>query len=220
MSRKSAPVRFGSIKPRMPLAYPGQRIGLLGGSFNPPHAAHRLITAIARRKLGLDAVWWIVTPGNPLKSHTELLPLDERQRMCRELAPSPKIKITTFEKDLSSTFTAATLAYIKRRHPNVHLVWLMGADNLATFDCWQDWQSIAEEMPLAIVDRPGWHLKSLASRAAQKLRRSYVPEQKALLLPTMQTPAWTFLTGPLSPLSSTEIRARKFPFVTETPKPR
>jgi nicotinate-nucleotide adenylyltransferase len=208
VANKSAPVRFGSIKPRLPLAFPGQKIGLLGGSFNPPHAAHRMITGAARRRLGLDAVWWVVTPGNPLKSHDELLPLADRLRMCRELVPNPKIKVTAFEQDLDSTYTAATLAYLKLRYPSVHFVWLMGADNLTTFHRWEDWQGIAQTMPIAVVDRPGWRHKSLAGPAAQSLWRSYVPEQNAATLPLMQAPAWTFLTGPLSKLSSTEIRAR------------
>ena len=209
MSRKSAPVRFGSIKPRLPLAFAGQRIGLLGGSFNPPHDAHRLITGIARRRLGLDAVWWVVTPGNPLKSHDDLLPLDVRLAQARALVPNPKVVMTAFEKDLASAYTAATLAYLRHRHPGVRFVWLMGADNLAGFHGWQDWREITQLMPIAVVDRPGWRHKALAGRAARSLWQSFVPEQRARLLPLMQPPAWTFLTGPLSPLSSTEIRERR-----------
>jgi nicotinate-nucleotide adenylyltransferase len=203
---KSAPVRFGSIKPRLPLALPGQKIGLLGGSFNPPHDAHRLITGSARRRLGLDSVWWVVTPGNPLKSHDELLPLRERMQLSRQLVPNPKIRITSFEQDLPSAYTAATLSYLALRFPEVHFVWLMGADNLASFHRWQDWEDIAQTMPIAVVDRPGWRFKSLAGRAARAMWRNYVPEQKAKSLPTMKPPAWTFLTGRLSKLSSTEIR--------------
>lgn len=208
MALRSAPVRFGSIKPRLPLALPGMKIGLLGGSFNPPHEAHRMITGAARRRLGLDRVWWVVTPGNPLKAHDELLPLADRLRLSRELVPNPKIRITAFEQDLPSAYTAATLSYLVKRFPDVHFVWLMGADNLASFHRWQDWHGIAATMPIAVVDRPGWRLKSLASRAARAMWRNYVPEQKARLLPTMRPPAWTFLTGPLSKLSSTEIRKR------------
>lgn len=209
MTLKSAPVRFGSIKPRLPLVSAGQRVGLLGGSFNPPHAAHRLITGIARRRLALDAVWWVVTPGNPLKSHDELLPLDDRLALSRALVANPRVKMTDFEKDLSSAYTAATIAYLLKRLPGVRFVWLMGADNLAGFHRWQDWRGIAASMPIAVVDRPGWRLKALASPAASALSRHYVPEQRARLLPDMRPPAWTFLTGPLSPLSSTELRARR-----------
>jgi len=209
VSRKSAPVRFGSLKPKPPLAFPGQRIGLLGGSFNPPHDAHRLITGTACRRLALDAVWWVVTPGNPLKSHGDLAPLQDRLQLCRESTSNSKVKITSFEADLSSSYTAATLAFLQKRYPAVRFVWLMGADNLATFHLWQDWQDIARQMPIAIVDRPGWRLPSLARQAAGFMSRYYVPEYKAQILASMEPPAWTFLTGPLSTLSSTEIRARK-----------
>ncbi len=210
MSLRSAPVRFGSIKPRPPLVADGLKVGVLGGSFNPPHDAHRLITGTARRRLGLDAVWWLVTPGNPLKEHGELAPLEERMAACRALVPNRRVKITAFEADLPSAYTAATLGFLKLRYPKVHFVWLMGADNLATFDQWQDWREIAHQMPIAVVDRPGWRLPSLAGKAARFLRRHYVPERRAKLLASMQAPAWTFLTGPLSTLSSTDIRnARK-----------
>ena len=209
MSRKSAPVKFGSLKPRLPLATPGQHIGLLGGSFNPPHDAHRLITGTALRRLGLDAIWWVVTPGNPLKSHGDLASLDNRLRFCRDLISNPKIKITAFEADLQSSYTAATLAFLQMRYPFVRFVWLMGADNLATFHMWQDWQDIARKMPIAVVDRPGWRLPSLAGRAATFMARYYVPEYKARVLSAMEPPAWTFLTGPLSTLSSTEIRLKE-----------
>lgn len=208
LPRKSAPVKFGSIKPKPPLAFAGQRIGLLGGSFNPPHAAHRLISGTARRRLGLDAVWWVVTPGNPLKFHGDLAPLEKRLKLCRELVPNPKIKITAFEVDLVSAYTAATLAFLKMRYPTVKFVWLMGADNLATFHLWQGWQDITRQMPIAVVDRPAWRLPSLSSKAACFMARNYVPELKAQTLASMEPPAWTFLTGPLSKLSSTEIRSK------------
>lgn len=209
MSRKSAPVSFGSVKPKPPLVMPGQRVGLLGGSFNPPHEAHQLITDTARRRLNLDAVWWVVTPGNPLKSHGELAPLDERLALCEDMTPNPAIKITAFEADLPSAFTAATLRFLKRRFPAVRFVWLMGADNLATFHLWQDWQAISDQMPIAVVDRPGWRLKALSEKTATKLRQSYVPELYAKSLPMMRAPAWTFLTGRLSRLSSTQIRQKR-----------
>lgn len=206
MSRKSAPVRFGSVKPRMPLVLPGQRIGLLGGSFNPPHDAHRLITYTARRRLGLNQVWWVVTPGNPLKSHDELAPLADRMAHCRRLVKNPKVKITDFEADLPTAYTAATLSFLIKRLPGVHFVWLMGADNLAGFHRWQDWEHIANLMPIAVVDRPGYRYRGLASRTAKKLSRGYVPEGQARQLALKKPPAWTFLTGRLSWLSSTAIR--------------
>ncbi len=196
------------MKPKPPLVFTGQRIGVLGGSFNPPHAAHQLITSTARRRLMLDAVWWVLTPGNPLKSHNDLAQLEQRLHLCRELTCNPKIRITAFEADLPTAYTAATLAFLKKRYPAVNFVWLMGADNLATFHLWQDWQDIVHQMPMAIVDRPGWRLTSLAGRASHFMSRHYVPELEAGALASMQPPAWTFLTGPLSRLSSTEIRAK------------
>ncbi|MGI9479645.1 MAG: nicotinate-nucleotide adenylyltransferase [Hyphomicrobiaceae bacterium] len=189
---------------------PGQRVGLLGGSFNPPHAAHRLITHTALRRLQLDVIWWVVTPGNPLKSRSELLPLDERLALCREMAiGDPRIKITSFEGDLPSAYTAATLSFLTLRYSGVRFVWLMGADNLATFHLWEQWREIAALMPIAVVDRPDWRLPGMASPAARFLRDRYVNEQAASRLASMAAPAWTFLTGPLSDLSSTAIRAER-----------
>ncbi|MFY0610756.1 MAG: nicotinate-nucleotide adenylyltransferase [Hyphomicrobiaceae bacterium] len=188
----------------------GQRVGLLGGSFNPPHAAHRLITHTALRRLQLDAIWWVVTPGNPLKSHNELLPLDERLALCREMTGGdPRIKITAFESDLPSAYTAATLSFLTLRFPDARFVWLMGADNLATFHLWQQWHEIADMMPIAVVDRPNWRLSGMASPAARYLKSRFVGEQRAGQLASMSPPAWTFLTGPLSDLSSTAIRAAR-----------
>lgn len=205
--RKSAPLRFGRIGARPPLAMPGQRIGLLGGSFNPPHAAHRLVSEIALRRLGLDQVWWIVTPGNPLKSRAGLLPLAERLSLCRQIAANRRIRITAFEQGLDATFTAATLAFLLRRRRGVHFVWLMGADCLAEFHRWHHWREIFERLPIAAVDRPGWHLKGLAAPAARAFASARMPEQHAQRLAAARPPAWTYLTGPLSPLSSTAIRA-------------
>jgi nicotinate-nucleotide adenylyltransferase len=205
---KSAPVRFGSIRPKPPLVQPGMRIGLLGGSFNPPHAAHRLITQTALKRLQLDAVWWVVTPGNPLKSHSELAPLEKRIELCKQMADrDSRIKITCFECDLPSAYTAATLSFLKQRYAETRFVWLMGADNLATFHHWERWRSIAEMMPIAVVDRPNWRFASMSSPSARSMAKSYVNEDHAGLLPAMKPPAWTFLTGPLSDLSSTAIRA-------------
>lgn len=206
MSR-TAPSSFGSIKVRPPLAVPGQTIGLLGGSFNPPHAGHMLISRAALRRLELDRLWWLITPGNPLKSREGLAPLAERLALSRNLAGGPRVEITAFEQQLGTPYTAATLEFLRRRFPSVRFVWVMGADNLAGFHRWQQWRKITELMPIAVVDRPGWRRKALASRAAVALRQAYVPEQAAALLGLLRPPAWTYLTGPLSRLSSTELRA-------------
>ena len=194
------------IRARPPSAGPGQTIGLLGGSFNPPHAAHRLISEVALKRLGLDKVWWVVSPGNPLKNRNETAPLAERMRLCRAMATNPHIIVTDFEADLPSPYTASTLAFLKARSPLVRFIWIMGADNLATFDQWQRWREIFTMVPVVVVDRPGWRLKALASKAARTYAAARVPEGEAALLATKPAPAWTFLTGPLSHLSSTAIR--------------
>lgn len=204
--RRSAPFRFGSIHARPPHAEPGQRIGLLGGSFNPPHAAHRLITEIALKRLALDRVWWVVTPGNPLKSRSELFPLVERVELARRLMDDPRVIITDFEKGLGSPFTAATLAHLKLRFPGVHFVWVMGGDCLADFHRWQHWRQIFETIPIAVVDRPGWRLPALASRAGRTFASSRLPDSHAPLLATSEPPAWIYLTGPTMHLSSTQLR--------------
>ncbi|MEL6292367.1 MAG: nicotinate-nucleotide adenylyltransferase [Pseudomonadota bacterium] len=206
---KRAPQRFGSLQAKPPLSGPGQRIGLLGGSFNPPHDAHVLISEIARARLGLDAVWWIVSPGNPLKSHDELLPQSERIAFSRAIAPQTWIKVTAFEADLPTAFTAATIAFLNHRFPDRRFVWLMGADNLVSFHRWQDWRSIAHSVPIAVVDRPGHRLKAMAAPSGLSYRRSFVPERLAATLPNRKPPAWTLLTGQLSDLSSTAIRETK-----------
>jgi nicotinate-nucleotide adenylyltransferase len=198
---------FGNIGVRPPPAYPGQRIGVMGGTFNPPHEGHLLVSRTAIRRLQLDRLWWVVTPGNPLKNNSGLTGLETRMALCRMLADDSRIEITAFEEELGTPYTAATLGFLKRRYPAVKFIWVMGADNLATFNRWQRWQDIASTMPIAVVDRPGWHLRSLAGRAASAMAAHRIPEQRAAVLADMEPPAWTFLAGPLSPLSSTEIRA-------------
>ncbi|MGF1649129.1 MAG: nicotinate-nucleotide adenylyltransferase [Hyphomicrobiaceae bacterium] len=204
--RKSAPVSFGSIAARPPLCAPGQRIGLLGGSFNPPHAAHVMISETALKRLGLDTVWWIVTPGNPLKDHDDLEQQEARIAASVAIVGRRPIRITGFESALPSAYTAATLDFLRRRYPRVRFVWLMGADNLRNFHRWQDWRGIAQSVPIAIIDRPTHRFRALASPAAGALRAHFVPERTARALAVQTPPAWTFLTGRLSPLSSTMIR--------------
>jgi nicotinate-nucleotide adenylyltransferase len=194
---------------QLPHAAPGQVIGLLGGSFNPPHAAHRLISEIALRRVGLAKVWWVVSPGNPLKPRADTAPLAQRLVLCREIARNPHIVVTDFEADLRSPYTASTLAYLKARTPLVRYLWIMGADNLAQFERWQRWREIFTMVPIVVVDRPGWRLKALASKAARAFASSRVPETDARSLAHRPPPAWTFLTGPLSAVSSTTLRGRK-----------
>lgn len=202
---------FGSLSVRAPHAGPGQRIGLLGGSFNPPHGAHVAVSEAALKRLGLDQVWWLVSPGNPLKDHGELAPLAERLALCRRLAVHPRIHVSALEADLGTATTAVTISFLKRRYPAAQFVWLMGGDNLAGFHRWGAWQEIARMVPIAIVDRPNWRLKALSSPAGLTLARFRLPDDRAGLLADAQPPAWVYLPTRLSDDSSTEIRAGRRP---------
>lgn len=184
------------------------RVGLFGGSFNPPHQGHRHASLVALRRLELDAVWWLVTPGNPLKDARTLAPLEQRLKASVDLENHPRIHVTTLESSLGTQFTADTLRAITSRFPAIHFVWIMGADNLATIHRWRDWRGIFATMPICAVARPGYTLKALASPAAQAFARNRVDPDDAALLPFLAPPAWTYLDDRLEPASSTAIRAR------------
>ncbi|PYB74227.1 nicotinate-nucleotide adenylyltransferase [Rhizobium wuzhouense] len=191
----------------MPHVERGMVVGLFGGSFNPPHQGHLLVAEIALRRLGLDQLWWMVTPGNPLKSHSQLAPLAERLASCEVLAEDPRIKVTAFEQALGTSYTAKTLEFVRARNPDVHFIWIMGADNLASFDRWQRWQKIATTFPIAVIDRPGSTLAYLSSKMARTFDYARVDEEDAGVLWRKKAPAWTFIHGPRSTLSSTALRA-------------
>ncbi len=191
---------------RMPHVESGMAVGLFGGSFNPPHAGHVLLAEIALRRLALEQLWWIVTPGNPLKSHKELMPLKDRLAACEAMAEDPRIKVTAFEAAHHMRFTADTLALIKKKHPDVNFVWLMGADNLKNFHLWQRWRQIAMTFPIAVIDRPGSTLSYMSSLVAKTFDYARTDEEEAPRLARMKAPAWTFIHGPRSSLSSSAIR--------------
>lgn len=191
---------------RLPPAPAGLRVGLLGGSFNPAHAAHRALSLLALKRLGLDQVWWLVTPGNPLKDNRALPTLAERVRAAQRVAHHPRIKVTGAEAGFGTRYTYDTLLRVRTLRPGARFVWLMGADNLATFHLWQHWRDIADLVPIAVVDRMGTSFAATASRAGQALCRSRIAESDAALLPGLRPPAWVFLHGLKSPLSSTAIR--------------
>jgi nicotinate-nucleotide adenylyltransferase len=191
---------------RMPFAAKGMQVGLFGGSFNPPHGGHALVAEIALRRLALDQLWWIVTPGNPLKSSRELAPLSERISLSEKIAQDPRIKVTAFEAASRTRYTADTLALIKQRNPGVDFVWIMGADNLRDFHRWQRWRQIATTFPIAVIDRPGATLSFLSSVMAKTFDYARIDEADAPTLAHHKAPAWTFIHGPRSLLSSTAIR--------------
>jgi nicotinate-nucleotide adenylyltransferase len=182
------------------------RIGLLGGSFNPPHEGHVLVTRLALRRLRLDRVWWLVTPGNPLKSQDELAALQKRVAAARRLVAGPRVAVTDIEARIGSRYTYETLAWLKRRAPCVHFVWIMGADNLQQFHRWRHWRAIADLVPIVVVDRPGSTLRAISSRAGAALARWRAPERDAARFAAMRPPALLFLHGRRSELSSTAIR--------------
>lgn len=195
----------------MPHVQRGMIIGLFGGSFNPPHQGHALVAEIALRRLRLDQLWWIVTPGNPLKSHNALSPLSERLALSEALARDPRIKVTAFEQTLRTSYTAETLDTVKRRNPHAHFIWIMGADNLKSFHHWQRWRHIAQTFPIAVIDRPGATLSYLSSKMARTFARARVDEDDASVLWRRKAPAWTFIHGPRSTLSSTALREAQTP---------
>ncbi|HZZ61535.1 MAG TPA: nicotinate-nucleotide adenylyltransferase [Roseiarcus sp.] len=182
------------------------RIGLLGGSFNPPHRGHALVTRIALTRLRLDRVWWLVTPGNPLKPQADLAAVHARVEAARGLIAGPRVAVTDIEAQIGARHTCDTLAWLARRAAKVRFVWIMGADNLRQFHLWRHWRDIADLVPIAVVDRPGSTLKATSSRAAVALGPWRVSETEAARFADLRPPALLFLHGPRSELSSTVLR--------------
>jgi nicotinate-nucleotide adenylyltransferase len=184
----------------------GMRVGLLGGSFNPPHQAHRAISLFALKRLKLDRVWWLVTPGNPLKDNGGLHALADRMEAARKVAADPRIDISCLESVIGTRYTADTINYLRKRASRLRFVWIMGADNLAQFHRWQNWQRIASQVPIAVIDRPPQSFRALSAPAAQALANYRIPETEARRLADRRAPAWVFLTGLKLNLSSTGLR--------------
>ena len=203
---KPVSIASQSISQAIPLYTNGMRVGLLGGSFNPPHIAHRAISLFAIKRLKLDRVWWLVTPGNPLKDHGPLPDLDQRAEAARQMANDPRIDVSCLEAVIGTRYTVDTITYLRRRTAGLRLVWIMGADNLAQFHRWQNWRRIASEVPIAVIDRPPQSFRAMAAPAAQALARYRLPENQAGRLADQRAPAWVFLTGMKSSLSSTGLR--------------
>ena len=181
--------------------------GLLGGSFNPAHRAHRRISLAAADALALDEVWWLVSPGNPLKEKAGMAPLPARYASARRAARRAPIRVTAIEQDLGSPYTAHTIAELVRRFPDRRFVWLMGADNLAQFHRWRDWRRIARMVVIAVVMRPGYHGPAHRARAMGWLRRFVRPAATARHWTTWSKPSLVLLQLPLDQTSATAIRA-------------
>lgn len=191
----------------MPVATKGLRVGLLGGSFDPPHSGHLHISKWAMKEFSLDRVWWLVSPGNPLKAEGPA-DLDRRMAACNALNDHPRIIVTDLERRFGTRYTAETLTALQARYSGVRFVWLMGADNLADFHRWDRWQDIMKMMPIGVMARPDQQLAAGCSPAARMFRRKRLSSRRSNALPFKQAPSWSLLTGPMVDMSSTQIRAR------------
>lgn len=201
----SAPALTTGSRAFLPSAGRGQCIGLLGGSFDPPHAGHVHITREALKRFGLDAVWWLVSPGNPLKAHGPA-PLERRMAAARAIMQHPRVHISDFEAQIGARHTARTLEALRAARRDLHFVWLMGADNMIEFHRWQDWRQIMDTVPIGILARPGARMAARASVAARMYESARVPNGMARHLGLLRPPAWCFANVPMVALSSTGLR--------------
>ncbi|WP_035024692.1 nicotinate-nucleotide adenylyltransferase [Gemmobacter nectariphilus] len=199
--------RPAPLRADLPKARAGMVIGLLGGSFDPAHQGHVDITLAALRRFGLDRVWWMVSPGNPLKARGPAS-MARRLDQARQIMQHPKVSITGVEAVLGTRYTADTLAALRRLYPGVRFVWLMGSDNLASFHRWEDWRRIADTVPIGVLARPGSRLGARFSPAARYMERHRLSSEDSRLLGQAGAPVWCMVDLPLNPASSTEIRAQ------------
>ena len=183
------------------------RIGLLGGSFNPAHDGHRRISLLVMAALGLDAVWWLVSPGNPLKPKAGMAPLAARLASARKAARRARIVPTAIERELGTRYTLDTLRALRRRYPKVQFVWLMGSDNLAQFHRWRSWRMIARTMPIAVIARPGYEGSALTSPAGAWLGRYRRPPAMLNTRAGWSAPALIYLRFDPDPRSATALRS-------------
>ncbi len=195
------------MRHNLPHAADGQTIGLLGGSFDPPHAGHVHISTVALKRFGLDRVWWLVSPGNPLKTNGPA-PIEDRLQASRAVMKHPRIEVTAIEQFLGTRYSADTIARLRQLYPTVNFVWLMGADNLVQFDRWDNWRGIADTVPIGVIARPGDRVSARTSKAAKVYRDFKISGKNARLLSRAVAPAWCFINTPMKDLSSSAIRAR------------
>lgn len=194
------------VRHGLPIARPGMSVGLLGGSFDPAHGGHAHITREALKRLRLDRVWWLVSPQNPLKRDGPA-PMAQRMAHAARVMQHPRVAISDIEFRLGTRYTAQTLERLQRLYPGVRFVWLMGADNLAGFHRWQNWQDIIQRVPMAVIARPGLRLDALRAPAALRFAGARLPAAQAGRLAATAPPAWCFLNIPMRDISSTRLRA-------------
>jgi nicotinate-nucleotide adenylyltransferase len=183
------------------------RIGLLGGSFNPAHAGHRHVIDVARQRLKLDQVWLLVSPGNPLKPRRGMAPFDQRLASARGIADGRRVIASAIEAAFHTHYSIDTLRHLLRRFPRAHFVWLMGADILEQLPRWRRWLDFARRVPIAVLPRPTYNHRALASLAAHRLMRRRLRERVAPVISELAAPAWIFLCVPQHAASATAIRA-------------
>lgn len=184
------------------------RVGLLGGSFNPAHAGHVHISLEAMKRLGLDEVWWLVSPRNPLKKSDDLADYKTRLNFAHGLANFTGIRVLDIEAREGLYYTVDTVRYLTQHFPQTHFVWLMGADNLAGFHRWRAWRTLAKLVPIAVLDRAPYAQRALHGRFAQQFRMNRLPANAARLLAATPLPAWIYLSIPRHPLSATYLRKK------------
>lgn len=194
------------MRHHLPHAAPNQTIGLLGGSFDPPHEGHLHISEEALKRFNLDRIWWLVTPVNPLKSRGPA-PLDHRLKACEKLLQHPRIEATDFERHSGTRYTAQTLQALFKTYPRTRFIWLMGADNLADFHRWDSWKWIMENVPVGVLARPGQRTAARISPAAKRFEFARISGKESHQLAHADSPAWCFINVPMNKASSTAIRA-------------
>ncbi len=190
---------------RKPCFASGQSVGLFGGSFDPPHAGHRLVSLTALKALELDYIWWLVSPQNPLKKHPPSN-MHERLAACRMVARHRKIHVSDEETRRSTHYAIDTVRHLKAAHPGVRFIWIMGADNLADLHNWKFWNEFMQELPVAVYPRPGYTLRAGGSPAATRFAPWRKPALSARQLKFNTSPAWILLDGVLSGLASSALR--------------
>jgi|TARA_B100000315_G_scaffold245120_1_gene270634 nicotinate-nucleotide adenylyltransferase len=187
------------------------RVGLLGGSFNPAHEGHRRISELALQRLGLDMVWWLVSPQNPLKPHTDMAPFADRLAGAKVLARHPRIRVSDLEARLGTRYSVDTITRLQARHPHTRFVWILGADNLIQLPTWRHWTRFFERVAIAVFDRPSYSHQALAGRAARRYARFRIASNEGHALPQLDPPAWIFLWAAHSSASATALRAATSP---------
>ncbi|MGV6805607.1 MAG: nicotinate-nucleotide adenylyltransferase [Ruegeria sp.] len=195
------------LRSAIPYARPGQVVGLFGGSFDPPHQGHVHVTLEAMKAFKLDRVWWLVSPGNPLKTRGPA-PVSQRLKAASSLVQHPRVEVTDIEALTGTRATADTLVALRRLYPQVRFVWLMGADNLAQFHKWKDWRFIMDTIPVGVVARPGDRISARMSPAARVYSNYRIDGTARHLLGRADAPAWCFVNVPMVNVSSTQIRSK------------